>query len=183
MNKTFITFSVFALLLLTTIQFSSCKSCKKDTPAETVKTDTVSTAPIIPTNTVNLPHADTTLIPVLAKVLDDAFAASAKKNYDLLGTMIVYRGPNEAKMGRGVFDATNKYDKAVVRITADVFNKWNKDVPAPEYGRVFSLSLPDGSSTPVLEVIFSSPKLFDRKFFVFLQMEDGWKIADISSNM
>jgi hypothetical protein len=183
MKKLFISFVAFTFLLLTAVEFSSCKSCKKKEAEQTVPVDTLSAQSMAPSNMVNLPHADTSLIPVLAKVLDDAFAASAKKNYDLLGSLIVYRGPDEAKTGTGVFNAKNKFDKGVVRVTAEVFNKWNKDVPAPEYGRVFSLDLPDGSSAPVLEVIFASPKQFDRKFFIFLQQPSGWKIGDISSNI
>ena len=130
-----------------------------------------------------MPHADTSLIPILSAVLDDAFAASDKKDYAHLASLIIYRGPDVKKMGYEVFDARNPYDKTVVRVTADVFSKWNKDVTAPEYGRVFALDQPDGRTLPVLEVIFPSPKQFDRKFFGFLQVGDEWKIADVTSNL
>ena len=183
MKKTLITFTAFSALLSIAVQVSSCKSCKKDAPAETVNTDTVSTRPSVPENMLNVPHADSSLIPVLSKVLDIAFEASAKKNYAKLGSLIVYRGPNEAKMGNGVFDVQNSYDKAVVRVTADVFNKWNKDVATPEYGRAFALQQPDGRTMPVLEVIFTSPKQFDRKFFGFIELENEWKIVDVTSNL
>ena len=166
-------------LFVMTVHLSSCKSCKKEESAQAISTDTTSSVPIH--NSINLPHADTSLIPFLTQVLDEAFDASAKKDYSKLSSLIVYRGPDSLRFGYDVFNAKNKYDKNLVRITADVFNKWNKDVVAREYGRVFEMGQPDGRSMPVMEVIFASPKNMDRKFFGFLQIGEEWKIADVTS--
>jgi hypothetical protein len=169
-----------AALALVTIHFSSCKSCKKDQPAPVTNTDTTS-ALIQPQHTIDLPHADTSLIPFLSKTLDDAFDASVKKDYARLASQIVYRGPDSLRFGNAVFNSKTKFDKNIIRITADVFNKWNDGVQSREYARVFEMGQPDGRSMPVLEVIFASPKALDRKFFGFLLIGDEWKIADVTS--
>lgn len=182
MKKIFFVFTLSVSLIYLGANLSSCKSCKKEEPKTEVTADTASHIQI-PENMLNMPHADTSLIPVLSAVIDNAFEASAKKDYDKLAKCIVYRGPNEQKMGYDVFDSKNKYDRAVVKITADVFNKWSTGVEAREYGRAFALPQPDGRDLPVLEVIFTTPTHFDRKFFGFLLIKDEWKIADVSSNL
>jgi hypothetical protein len=172
----------FVLLIIASLLFvhSSCKSCKKEEPPVTVDTTAVSTRPA---NTINLPHADTAIIPVLAKVLDEAFEASGKKDYSKLGSLIVYRGPDSTRYGYAVFNAKNSYDKKSLSITADVFNKWNRNVDSRDYARVFSLDQPDGRTLPVLEVIFVSRQSVDRKFFGFLEIDGQYKIADVTSRL
>jgi hypothetical protein len=68
-----------------------------------------------------------------------------------------------------------------LRITGEVFNKWNKDIDSREYARVFEMDQPDGRTMPVMEVIFVSKRNIDRKFFGFLQVKDEWRIADVTS--
>lgn len=151
---------------------------KEETPAVMIDTTAVS---LKPSGTLTLPHADTSVIPLLTKVLDDAFASSAAKDYNTLGSLIVYRGPDQNKHGYDVFNAKNSFDKAVVKTTADVFVKWNNGVESVEYSRAFELPQPDGRTMTVLEVIFVSPKNIDRKFFGFLLINNEWKIADVTS--
>jgi hypothetical protein len=180
MLKSPILFAAGVVLITVAFYCSSCKSCKKSEPVPTVST--VDTVPAIaPQNTINLPHADTSLIPILSKVVDQAFDASAKKDYRQFASLVIYRGPDSLKLGYDLFNAKNSFDKNVLRITADVFNKWNADVDSRNYGRVFEMGQPDGRSMPVLEVIFVSRKNLDRKFFGFLQIKDEWKIADVTS--
>jgi hypothetical protein len=176
---------VSALVILATVasllfMHSSCKSCKKEDKPVSTDTTSVFTAPV---NSINLPHADTAVIPVLAKVLDEAFEASSKKDYNKLGSLIVYRGPDSTRYGYAVFNAKNSYDKKSLSITADVFNKWNTNVDSRDYARVFALAQPDGRTLPVLEVIFVSKKTVDRKFFGFLEINGEYKIADVTSNL
>jgi hypothetical protein len=87
------------------------------------------------------------------------------------------------RYGYGLFDAKNSYDRKSLSITADVFNKWNRNVEARECARVFALDQPDGRTLPVLEVIFVGQKTLDRKFFGFLEIEGEYKIADVTSNL
>ncbi|MES2619650.1 MAG: hypothetical protein V4615_02280 [Bacteroidota bacterium] len=180
MKNKFILVTTGLLLCFAVVHFSSCKSCKKEEPAAVVTADTT-TSSFRPPNTIDLPHADTSLIPFLTIVLDAAFDASAKKDYTALASLVIYRGPDSLKFGYDVFNVKNKYDKALVRITADVFNKWNKDLQSREYARVFEMGQPDGRSMPVMEVIFVYPKSMDRKFFGFLLINEEWKIADVTS--
>lgn len=161
---------------------SSCKSCKKNEPVAVSASDTL-TKVFQPQNTINLPHADTALIPELSKILDEAFVASTKKDYNQLASLLVYRGPDSLKFGNAVYNAKNNYEKNVLRITADVFNKWNKGIDSRDYARVFELDQPDGRKMPVLEVIFVSKKSVDRKFFGFLKVKEDWKIADVTSSL
>jgi hypothetical protein len=170
----FTTAALFAIMLYS----SSCKSCEKEEAAQTT-TDTTSFTPS--PNTINLPHADTSLIPILSKILDDAFDASAKKDFNQFASLVVYRGPDSLKFGYDVFNTKNKYDRNVVRITTEVFNKWNTGIESREYARVFEMGQPDGRSMPVMEVIFISKKNMDRKFFGFLLINEEWKIADVTS--
>ena len=170
------------LLAAVIIGFFSYKSCKKKENAPVVHTDTTSTV-ASPIHNIELPHGDTSLIPVLSKVLDVAFNASAKKDYNQLASLIIYRGPDSLKFGYAVFNAKHAYDKTIVRITADVFNKWDMDIESREEGRVFDMALPDGRSMTVLEVIFLSKENLDRKFFGFLKIKDEWKIADVTSSL
>lgn len=161
---------------------SSCKSCNKEEKTATaIDTTAVSVRP--PVNTINLPHADSSLIPVLTKILNDAFDASNKKDYKTLAQLIVYRGPDVKRYGYAVFDAKNPYDRKAVSITADVFNKWTRNVESMEYARVFALDQPDGRTLPVLEVIFISQRNLNRKFFGFLEINGEYKIADVTSNL
>jgi hypothetical protein len=161
--------------------YASCKSCKKNNEAKTIVSDTSTVAPPRPLNTINLPHADTSLIPVLSHILDQVFDASAKKDYNQMAALVVYRGPDEKRFGNDVFNARNAYEKNVIRITADVFNKWNKDIDNRDYARVFEMDQPDGRKMEVMEVIFVSKKKIDRKFFGFLMIKDQYKLADITS--
>ena len=163
------------------LNFISCKSCSKDKQAEVPKSDSIPQSTFVPNNTLTLPHTDTSLIPVLSKVVDDAFDASEKNDYNALGKLLVYRGPDESKFGYDVFDARNKYDRNLLRITADVFTKWNKGVETRDYTRAFEMGQPDGRTMPVLEVVFSAPKKIERKFFGFLLINDEWKIIDVTS--
>lgn len=147
---------VFVALVLSTVVtlgvFSSCKGCKKETPTTNIDTTTATAAPI---DMITTPHGDTSLIPVFTQILDDAFAASAKKDYVALGKLMVYRGGADMqRFGNDVFNATDPYEKAIVKATADVFNKWNKGVQTKEYPRVFSMQQPDGRELQVLEVLF-----------------------------
>lgn len=172
---------VIVLLAVTSLLFIyySCKSCKKEDKAVTTDTTTVSSAPI---NTINLPHADTSVIPILSKILDETFDASSKRDYNKLGSLLVYRGPDETRYG-SVFNAKNSYEKKVLAVTADVFNKWNKNIESREYARVFSLPQQDGTALPVLEVFFVSPKFVDRKFFLFMEISGDFKVAEITSSL
>ncbi len=182
MRNKIILVATVLLLAVCVIGFFSYKSCKKKEVIQPVAVDTTTTI-LHPQQTIDLPHADTTLIPVVSKVLDEAFDASAVKDYNRLASLVVYRGPDSLKFGYDVFNANNKYDRNVLRITADVFNKWNKDVDSKEYARMFELDQPDGRKMLVMEVIFASPKYFDRKFFGFLQIENKWKIVDVTSSL
>src|SRR3954470_23839089 len=98
-------FAAGLVLLSITFYCTSCKSCKKAEPAQTITSDTTTHA--VPLNTINLPHADTSLIPILTKVLNEAFDASIKKDYAQLASFIVYRGPDSLKFGYDVFNAKN----------------------------------------------------------------------------
>lgn len=159
----------------------SCKSCKKEKPsAAPIVTDTTgSVNPNI--KTIDAPHGDTSLIPVLAEVLDKAFKAGKQKDYAAFGTYVVYRGADEKRHGYDVFNVKNSYEKNVVRITADVFAKWSTGTQSIDYARVFELPQPDGRTLQVLEVIFVYPKKVDRKFFGFLPINNEYKIADVTS--
>jgi hypothetical protein len=173
-------FAAAVFLFSTVLYCSSCKSCKKEEVAQTGVTDTTAFSPQ-PSNTLNLPHADTSLIPILSQVLDEAFSASAEKDYTQFASLLVYRGPDTLKFGYDVFNPKNSYDRNVLRITGEVFNKWNKDIDSREYARVFEMGQPDGRTMPVMEVIFVSKRSIDRKFFGFLQIKEQWKIADVTS--
>ncbi|MBK7147812.1 MAG: hypothetical protein IPH78_03080 [Bacteroidetes bacterium] len=129
----------------------------------------------------NLPKADSVLIPILSKTLDEAFAASEKKDYAALASMIIYRGPDSLRMGYDVFNYKSNYEKSIVRITGETFNAWNKDVQTREYARAFEMPIPDGRSMPVLEVIFISRKSVNRKFFAFLEVNGQFRISDVTS--
>lgn len=159
--------------------FSGCKGCKKETPATTT-VDTAATTST-PVDMITTAHGDSSLIPVFAKLLDDAFAASKSKDYAKLASYMIYRGPEPARHGKDVFSLKNSYEKGIVKTTAEVFNKWGANVENYEYPRVFTMAQPDGRNMDVLEVIFISPKKVDRKFFGFLKVNDEYKIADVTS--
>jgi hypothetical protein len=173
------------VILIGTLVFSSCKSCKKDGEAKAVAIDSAS-VPAVPhvQNAINLPHADSSLAPVFAKVMDDVFEASRKKDYAKLASYLIYRGPDMKRFGYDVFNPKNAYERNVVRITAEVFNKWNSNRETKDYARIFSLQQPDGRDMDVLEVIFVSKKGVDRRFFGFLPLKkDDYKIVDVTSNL
>lgn len=174
--KKVILFSVFALSLSALFMFSSCKSCNKKATDVVPVADTTSSF----INTPSAPHADTSIIPLLARVLDDAFAASAKKDYAAFASYIVYRGPDSMRHGYDVFKLNNTYEKNIVKITADVFNKWSSGKTRSDV-QVFEMQQPDGRSMLVLEVVFTAPKFIDRKFFGFLAIGSELKIADVTS--
>ena len=180
MNKKFISF--FFLISLGGLIFilPSCKSCnkKEETPVQTADTTKFS---LQPSNTLTLPHADTSLVPVLSAVLDEAFDASASKDFNRLASLIVYRGPDERRMGNDVFTTKTKMEKGVVKATGEVFNKWNASAESREYIRTFEMDQPDGRTMPVMEVLFISSKKIDRKFFGFFEINGQYKIADVTS--
>ena len=171
----------FVLIALLPVAISSCKSCNKSNTPDITKSDTTTTS--TPAHSINLPHADTSLIPVFSKILDEAFDASAKKDYDKLATYIVYRGINQARFGNDVFNTKHNDEKAVVKITSEVFNKWNAGIDTRDYPRVFDYSQPNTKPMMVLEVIFVSKKKIERKFFGFIKINDDYKIADVTSGM
>ncbi|MCS6934872.1 MAG: hypothetical protein NZM35_06960 [Chitinophagales bacterium] len=138
--------------------------------------DTLSNVKVI-----TAPHADTSLIPVLSKVVEEAIKLSEEKNYERLAGLILYRGPDEKRLGTDVFNAANKTEREVIRITAEVLAKWHKGVTSVEYPRVFDIDLPEGRKMTVLEVIFIADKKINRKFFGFMQLHDKYVIADITS--
>ncbi len=171
---------VIGILLCAVYVLPSCNS--KKTESTVAKTDTTATS-TTPVNTINLPHADTSLIPILAKVIDDALDASAKKDYNRLGSLIIYIGPDMNRLARDVYRPKNPYEKNVMRITGDVFNKWNRDIESKDYTRVFEMDQPNGVKMPVLEVLFVSKKSVDRKFFGFLNTANGYKILDVTTHI
>ena len=62
---------------------SGCKSCKKSDAGQASHSDTTAASTnTAPLNSINLPHADTSLIPILSKQLDAIFAASTAKDYN-----------------------------------------------------------------------------------------------------
>jgi hypothetical protein len=170
-----------AVLLTVVYTLPSCKQCKKDKSDSTVSTDSTTTAINPNIKTIDAPHGDTTLIPILANILEQAFEASQKKDYEKLGLLMVYRGPDDKRHGDDVFRAKNKYEKGVVKITADVITKWTTGAESIDYTRVFELQQPDGRTLQVLEVIVAHPKHLDRKFFGFLLIGEEYKIADVTS--
>lgn len=179
-NKFTVTVTVAIIVCLFEASLSSCKSCNKKEETKTVSADTTSTTKQ-PEHTINLPHGDTTLIPILSKVMDDAFDASGKKDYSRLAALVVYRGPDSLKFGYDVFNVKNNYDRKILKITSEVFNKWNDHTQSRDYLRVFEMPQPDGRTMSVMEVLFVSPKSVERKFFGFLLINNEWKIADVTS--
>lgn len=181
-KKILLCLGIGAIGVIISILLPACKSCNKKEQNTAAKTD--STSAIVtpqPQNPVTLPHADSALIPVLSKILDEAFELSAKKDYGRFATLIVYRGPDSSRYGNDVFNTKNNYEKNVIRITSDVFNKWNRGVESRSYSRVFEMDQPDDRKLEVLEVIFISKKNVDRKFFGFLKFKDDYKIADVTA--
>ena len=82
-----------------------------------------------------------------------------------------------------MFTYNTPYEKQLVKITSDAFNKWGKDVESRDYNRIYDVPLPDGSSMPFLEVIFIGPKNTHRKFFGFLPVGEEFKIAEVTSTL
>ncbi len=166
--------------VLMLLMLYSCKSCNKGNETKEVKADsTIVNAAVA--NPITLPHADTSLIPVFSKILDDAFAASSKKDYKTLASLIVYMGPDSTRFGADVYNTKSTYELNVMRITADVFNRWNGGIDSRDYSRVFDYNQPGAIDMQVLEVLFVSRKKIDRKFFGFIRIHDTYKIADITS--
>lgn len=153
------------------------KSSKNQQPVLPV----IDTTGMSKVDVITAPHADTSLIPILSKVLEEAFAYSQAKEYDKLAAMLVYRGADQQRYGYDVFNVRDKSEKETVRITAEVFAKWNTGLSSVEYPRVFDLDLPDGRKMTVLEVIFISEKNINRKFFAFVEIDGQYKIGDVTS--
>lgn len=171
-----------AILIGVLLSTPSCKQCNPGKAGTTAaNTDSTTTLPLIPSNTLTAAHADSSLIPILSEVLDSAFAASRKKDYASLASLIVYRGTDSTRHGTDVFSLKNSYEKNIVRITSDVFSKWASGTNSIDYSRAFEMPQPDGRSLIVLEVIFVYPKTIDRKFFGFLLINNEYKIADATS--
>ena len=178
-------FAIVSIVLFVSIGFSSCKSCNKADNTQATHTDTASAA-VAPqaVNAINLPHADSALAPVLAKLMDNVFDASKKKDYNKLATYLIYRGPDLKRFGYDVFNPKSAYERNVVRITGEVFNKWCSGCETIDYSRIFSLAQPGGADMTVLEVIFVSKKGVNRKFFGFMPLhKDDYKIVDVTSNL
>jgi len=176
--------AVVFIILSATGSFSSCKSCKKGSETKEEHTDSVAVPAPHVQNPITLPHADSALAPVLAKVMDDVFDASKKKDYARLASYLIYRGPDMKRFGYSVFNVKNAYELTVVKITGEVFNKWSSNCETKDYARIFSLQQPDGRDMTVLEVIFVSKKGVDRRFFGFLPLtKDDYKIVDVTSNL
>jgi hypothetical protein len=171
----------FLLAPVIVISLYSCKSCNKSDADVEVKPDT--TAAQAQVNSISLPRADTSFIPLFSKILDDAFDASSKKDYNKLAGMIIYRGPDSTRFGKDVFNGSDRDELAVVRLTSGVFNQWNAGVDSRDYARVFDYNQPGAVPMKVLEVIFVSRKKVNRKFFGFIRLGEEWKIADITSSL
>ncbi len=172
------------ITLISSMGVSSCKSCKKSDEAKEVHIDTTATGSSPHIQPINLPHADSALAPVLTKIMDEVFDASKKKDYGKLASYMVYRGPDMKRFGYSVFNTKDPYERSVVRITAEVFNKWNSNCETKDYARIFSLQQADGRDMTVLEVIFVSRHGVYRRFFGFLPLEkDEYKIVDVTSNL
>lgn len=170
------------IVLVAVLMLHSCKNnSKTETPTNNIPVDTTAVSNVL--QSIDLPHADTAVIPVLTQLLDQAFTAAAAKDYNTLGKLIVYRGENAQRHGYDVFNATNAYERKVVLITAGVMNKWKSSSESVDYARAFQLPQPDGRTMMVLEVYFVSKKFLDRKFFGFLEVNGAYKIADITSEI
>lgn len=186
MKKRIAFLAICAVVSISIVGFSSCKSCNKSgaDQAKTADSSAIVT-PSQPINSINLPHADSSLAPVLSKLMDTVFDVCHKKDYVKLASYLAYRGPDMKRMGTGVFTTKNVYEKNVVRITGEVFNKWSSNAETKDYGRVFALPQPqDSRPITVLEVIFVSRKGVDRKFFGFVQLDGtNFKIVDVTSNL
>ena len=159
---------------------SACKQCNKKADNAALPYDTTAVS-LRPENSVEAPRADTAVIPVLAEVLDKVFEASVKKDYNALGNLLVYRGPDQNRLGVEVHSLKNSYDKTIVRITGETFAKWKKTSTAIEYGRVFEMPQAGGSAMLVLEVLFVGDKSLNRKFFGFVIIGEEFKIIDVTS--
>ena len=181
-NKIVLVVAVCAMLLSLIIMLPSCKSCNKPKEVTPPASDTI-TVPTtnMNTGTLTTPHGDSTLIPVFTDILEKAFAASKAKDYENLGSLMVYRGSDKKRHGLDEFRTKNAFDKSVVKVTAEVFSKWSSGAESVEYTRVFQLPQPDGRALQVMEVIFIHPKKMDRKFFGFLEIDGSYKIADVTS--
>lgn len=174
---------VFLVVLLgaCTVYFTGCKGCKKE--EETTTTATTDTTANNLNNVALPPRGDTTLIPILTQVLDSAFNFSAKKNYAGLASLMVYRGAEQNRAGTDVYTLKTKDDKEVVKITAEVFNKWNGSAEGREYIRIFEVPTMNGVGMVMLEVIFVGKADFNRKFFGFLKVNGNYRIAEIISSL
>lgn len=187
-NKKLILAGVAALLIVAAgVGYYFWKQKKSNNDALVIAAD--STALNMPTtqggvpmlDLSNLPKADSVLVPILTQILDEAFDAAERKDYNALAPMIIYRGPDSLRMGYDVFNYKSSYEKSIVKITGETFAKWNKDVQTREYARAFEMPIPDGRTMPVLEVIFVSRKSVNRKFFAFLEVDGKYRISDITS--
>lgn len=182
MNR--IKYLVLAVLCLGfAVAMQSCKSCNKEKPVTTTADSTTANTLNPNSGTLTLPHADTSLIPMLGATLDTVFDASAKKDYKTMAGYIIYRGPDSLRYFADVFSVKTAYERDVLRITADAFNKWNKNIESRDYNRIYNVPLPDGNAMPFLEVLFISPKNTTRKFFGFFPSENGFKIAEVTSTL
>ncbi|MFN8299929.1 MAG: hypothetical protein U0T75_12550 [Chitinophagales bacterium] len=164
------------------IVVSGCKGKKGD--GGTKPSDTTSVAQNPTPGTLTLPHADSTLIPVLGAVVDEVFTALAKKDNKAFASYFIYRGPDSLRVMNDVFGVSTPFERDWVRITAAAFTKWNKDVESREYTRIYLVPLSEGVQMPVLEVVFISPKSVNRKFFGFLQVaENDFRILEVTSQL
>jgi hypothetical protein len=179
-----ITFRLLSVGILTVglLIFNSCKNEEKNTDAlTTLPVDTVQVTNAL--QSINLPHADTVYVPIVSAVLDQAFDACEKKDYAKLAGLIVYRGEDSLRHGYDVFNTKSNYERKVITITGNVMQKWKSQSESVDYARAFEWPQPDGRTMIVLEVYFISKKFVDRKFFGFLEVNGGYKIADITSQI
>lgn len=173
-------FLVCGVLAVSVVAFSGCKQCNKKTEPVVIPYDSTAVS-LRPENSVEAPRADTAVIPMLAAVLDQVFEVSVKKDYAALGNMLVYRGPDQKRLGVEVHALRNNYDKTLVRITGETFAKWKKTATSIEYGRVFEMPQAGGSAMLVLEVLLIGEKNLNRKFFGFVIIGEEFKIIDVTS--
>ncbi len=185
MKKGIALVGIAAVILITSMGFSSCKSCNKADNGQATHVDSIATSTAAPAvNAINLPHADSSLAPVIAKVMDDVFEASKRKDYNKLASYLIYRGPDMKRLGFSVFNPKDAYERNVVRITGEVFNKWTSGCETIDYARIFDMSQPGGQNLAGLEVIFVSKKGVNRKFFIFTVLDkDQVKIVEVTSNL
>lgn len=160
--------------------FYSCKQCKKE-ESKPVPTDTTVTT--TPVKVIDLPNADSTLIPIVSEVLQNAFAASTKKDMAKLATYLIYTGIDTLRYGKDTYKINKKEDKELVMLTSQGFNRWTANTTSIDYSRCLQQPLFTGDTMVIMEVFFNREKEFNRKFFGFLKLGNDYKIVTVSSTI